>query len=394
MSGLPLLRAGSTDADSAESAALFDGAAKRQAMAGPLSAAAENRGLLTAELRKHITLNDHGSPAERAVLDSMVSRLLESATAREVAAQFINENAGVVVSLEEIPGSAMMVIDGKKTLQGGRGYTAYREVPPRVGLNKLFMQYERDSGVGTLAHEMLGHALERQRLGENALAIANRFATSEEENARLIGWLTRTELGVKPEDEIWAYVENPAESMDSIKLISPAYAIKLTREEMKDPAAVYKSRLLEVDKKLEQLPKTAERYKLWLKMADHFVDVHKMDASSFRNIRAELNDMLEYLPTRHKDLLEVGGALITQLELILSNEGQPLLSLLEQAADSDYYKQREAIMKERLTRLEGLLIGQTQGSTPTPPEAGQLSWDQFMELAKKDTCVSGAPTPK
>jgi hypothetical protein len=375
--------------DSADGSVLFDGADKYQAIAANPSPAAEDKAQLAAELKKHIIFNDHDNPSERTALDSMISRMMDSATAREIAVKFIEADAKATISLEERPNSTVVTVDGKKTIWGSRGYTSYRKNPPAVVLNKFYMQYDSDFGISVLAHEMLGHAFERQRAGD-ALKEIRYYNQDEEENARLVGWLVATELAVKPEDEIWSYMQNPDESMAAIKFWAPDYAITLTSEEMKNPVPVYKKRLAKVEKSLATLSKVAERDKLLIKSVDHFVNEHKMDPASFRTIRSDIENDINDLPREQKTLTAVRDALRRNLTDFSTSDGKIFLKQLTKAANSDYFKNKDAMIIERRKRLEGLLLGKTQASFRTPPETGQITWDQFSDLIKKDgKCALG-----
>lgn len=384
MYALPLSRAGDLDADSAESAVLFDGAAKYQAKTATPSPAGGNKEQLAAELKKRITFDDHGNPAERAALDSMISRMMDSPTAREIAAKFINENAKVEISFEEMPESIVATVDGKKTIWGRRAYTQYTE-PTRVVLNKFYMQYDKDLGTGMLAHEMLGHTLERHR-GGAALRDVQYYNANEEENARLVGWLVATELNVKPEDEIWAYTQDPDANMEAIKTWAVDYALTLTSEEMKDPVTVYKRRLAGADKEAEQLSK--ERYGEWDKMADHFVSEHKMDPASFQTVKNVLSNAIKDLPRRQKLAMAIKDKLQGLLNSFSSDEGKAFLRRLSKESEDDYFKQKDAAILEWRKRLSSLLVGKTPGTSPEasspPPPVGQITWEQLRELIEKD----------
>ena len=173
-----------------EGSVLFDGANPYARAVSPQATAQDKEDLL-AEFKKHVIMDDHGVPAERTAMDAMLARMMESPTAREVAAKFIKADAKVKFSLEEMPGSAVETREGKKTIVGFRGHTLINDNPPSVVLNKLYMQPGVDGAEGTLAHEMLGHALERQLYGGGDDVIYQ-YNETEEENARLIGWSRRS----------------------------------------------------------------------------------------------------------------------------------------------------------------------------------------------------------
>lgn len=390
MCALPFLRAGDLEADFAKNAALFDGVAKRPPKAAPPPPAAEDKERLTTEFKKRLTIDDHGSSEERAALDSMISKMMESATAREVVAKFIKEDAKAKLSLKEIAGSIVVTVGGNKTFWGPLGMTDHSENPPAVELNKLLMQYDRDLAPGTLAHELLGHAFERQRAGET-LKIVQYYNTNEEENARLIGWLVNAELKVKTGDDTWAYMQNPEENIQAIKMMHPAYAIGLTTEEMKDPVPVYERLIADADKRSGLLRQKSKEYAGWSKVIDHFVNSHKMDPASFQAIRDDISNTLESIPAEQQTLETITATLRKYIASFSSAEGKMFLEKLAKESDSDYFNRKDAVIKERRKRLEGLLLTRTPNTSSPPPPVGQLTWQQFKELREtdKDSCPFG-----
>lgn len=382
VAAVPARAASDLDDSAREGSVLFDGAGRYAAAVSP-AAAPEDRARLLADFKKQIVMNDHGNPAERAALDSMLARMMDSPTAREVAAKFVEEGARVEISLEDIPGSTIATVEGKKTLWGTRGFTETTKVPPRVVLNKYFMENERDYGIGTLSHETLGHAFEAQRAGPGLRGLYL-YNTDEEENARMIGWLVRTELEVKPEAEIWRYMESPEANAESLKMASVYYALTLTSEEMKDPVPAYEKRLADAGKALDQLAGRIEKYEEWKKIIAHLVNDHKMDPASFQSRRDDVENALKGIPKSQKNYADIKTALQGRLAYFRTEEGKQYLLALAAESENEYFKNKDAVILDRRGRLSGLLIGKPQESTAPPPLAGQITWQQLAELAKKD----------
>jgi len=367
--------------ETAEGSAMFDGATRYEAAVSS-GATAEDKAQLLAEFKKHVEIIDHGVPAERTALESMLARMMESSTAREIAVRFIKNDAKVKLTFEDMPGSTVVTEDGKKAVWGMRGRTEVDKVPPRVVMNKLYMQDGVEPAYGTLAHEMLGHALEKQLAGD--LTRVYIYNTDEEENARLIGWLVTAELGLKPDSETWAYMQNPDENRDYIKLMSPYYSLTLTSDEMKDPVPLYKKRMADADKALKRIPRTAQNRRDWAKIIDHFVDKHKMDPAAFQTIREDISNGLKYAPVSEANLTNIKAALQERLTFFGTEEGKAFLKKLAKAADSDYFKQKDATILERRERLAGRLAGKTPDSFRTPPAVGQITMEQLAKLWEDD----------
>lgn len=391
LSAFPRFTSGGVGDESAENAALFDGAAKYAVNAGAPAPAPEDKAQLTAELKKHITLNDHGDPAQKRALDAMISRMMDSPAAREMAVKFIKADAKAEVSFETIPGSTVVTVEGRKTIWGTRGVTNINEDPPRVSINSLLMDTDKDMGAATLAHEMLGHAFERQQV-DGAMADFYQYNTDEEENARLIGWQVGVELNVKPDDETWAYMQNPDANREALKMMCPYYSLTLTSEEMKDPVPVYKERLAEADKAQVRLIANEKKYGVWVRIVAHFTGPHKKEPATFQSISDDLKSGLDYIPVGRKNLKGIKEALGERITYFSSREGKAFLEKLAAGADSDYFKQKDAGILARRARLEGLLLGKSPESFRTPPSVAQVTWDQLVKLWSGDAkpCPLGA----
>ena len=392
---VPTRAVASLEDDAEQGSAVFDGGGRYARAASP-EATPQDKAQLLAELKKCIVFDDHGVPAEREAYERMLSRMMESPTATEVAVKFVSEGSKVKLSFEEIEGSTVVKEDGKEHFWGTRGLTYTAEKPPRVVLNKLFMRYDTDMGVGTLAHEMLGHAFEAQRVS-SSLMLKDVYSLNinEEENARLIGWLVRTELKVTPEDEIWAYMENPEESMESIKMATPYYALTLTSAEMKDPVSVYRKRIVQADNAAVRVAKNSERVGTWGKIVNHFVKEHKMSAGAFQTIKDDINNALSYYPTVLETLKTIKQVLLEFISELHGLDIDSALALNSFVAQSDnpYFKQKDAVILERRKRLSDLLMGKTRESFKTPPVPGQITWDQLFEMWERDAdaCPYGGP---
>ncbi len=373
--------AAAPEEETAEGSAMFDGATRYEAAVSP-GATAEDKAQLLAEFKKHVEVIDHGVPAERTALNSMLARMMESPSAREIAARFIKADAKVQLAFEDMPGSTVVTEDGQKSVWGVRGRTEVDKVPPRVVMNKLYMQEGVVPAYGTLAHEMLGHALEKQLAGD--LTQVYIYNTDEEENARLIGWLVTAELGQRPDSETWAYMQNPDENRDYIKLMSPYYSLTLTSDEMKDPAPLYRKRVADADKALKSIAQRSQNRRDWAKIVDHFVTKHHMDPAAFQTIREDITNGLKYDPVAQANLVNIKAALQERLTFFGTEQGKELLKKLAEAADSDYFRQKDAVILERRERLAGRLAGKTPDSFRPPPTVGQITMEQLKKMWEDD----------
>ncbi|MFA6435005.1 MAG: hypothetical protein WCW52_09950, partial [Elusimicrobiales bacterium] len=344
-----LLKAEELDAEAQKNAVLFDHATqyapKNAAAAAP---AIEDKTQLAAKFKKRLKIDDHGNPAEKAALEAMILRMMDSPTAREKAAQFIKAGATAKVAFEEMPGSAIATVAGKKTVWGALGYTRTTD-PPNVKLNKLFMKYASDKGISVLTREMLGHVLERKKV-PNTLTDLYDMNMDEEENANLIGWLTAAELGSRPADEVWNYVQNPSEHMEASTDLTGSYALILNSDDMYIPELVYAQRLSAVEAKLDRYRNESHTNSYYLRFIDHLATAHKLNPASFRDIKDDINGDAIII----KKLEEVKKVLQDSLAFLKSDKGKVWIDKLAQAAGSDYFKQKDQAIKNYRDRLETL----------------------------------------
>ncbi|MDA8131264.1 MAG: hypothetical protein M0011_07140 [Elusimicrobia bacterium] len=361
----------------------FDGAGHYKALQSGTSPSEMSPEALKAELKKHIVFDDHGSSREREGYERMLTRLMNSPTARQEARKFVEDGREITFSFADMTGTTIATVNGRKEVWGPRGVTHIREVPPGVQINKEFLDYDTDVGVGTFAHETFGHAVSASTLS-GADALVNTCAITEEENARMIGWLVRTELGVPPEAEIWDYAANPDRSMQDLTMGHPYYALQLTTDEMQDPLPVYQERLDKVSELQANIPKRQQNLKNWTRIVDHFVNAHKMDEASFRNIRDSIANSSKALPNSEKMYADIKKALEQRISYLSTEKGKATLEVLRRGASSQFLKDRDAVILANRRKLDGLLAGQSAETTAPPPQAGQVTWEQLKEMLNKD----------
>jgi|GEM_PF-1211127 len=379
----PLSAAEGPDSDRAAGGTFFDGAAPSAAKISEASPAGTEKRHLAAELKKLITFDEKNGPEEKALLDSLLSKMLDSPTGRETAGEFIKAGARAKLSLSEIPGSVLHTVNGKKIIKGTRGFARPDGDPPLVVINELFRLHQRENAIEVLSHEMTGHVLEAKLVPEK-LAEANTVAVGDEEISRINGWLTATELGVEPSDTIWSYMQNQDEYRRMLKTLHPYYATTLTLEEMKNPVPVYKEVLATAEQTEKELGLKAEKREKWDRIADHFINEHKMNAGEFTAIKDEISNRRKNEITSRDKLSEIKAKLAGRLKFLSTKEGARYIEYLAASADSGYFKERDEKIKERRERLASLLLGKTPGAANPPPVAGQLTWEEFEKMWAED----------
>lgn len=375
----------SMELDSADAAALFDGAGRYTGTAAAAGASAEGKAQLLAALKTKVTLDDRGNPAEGAALNSMLSRVLDSPTGRELAVKFLQEDARAVISFDIIPNTQVFEIKGKKTFWTSGGHAHTGENPPQVHLNSAYLEAKQEEAPGTLAHELFGHVLERKRSERYGVTDVYLYNQNEEANAGLIGWTVSAELGNKMDDNwAWIYMANPADYHARLKTNLAYYSGTLSAEEMKDPLPAYRDRLEQADALLLRLPVRKANDELWLRIIDHLVEIHKMIMDTFRSLKEELQAAIKSVPGNEERLNNIKKYLNELISKCAAEAGEPWLAGLERESENAYFKEMEKVLEERKKVLAGLMLGKTREGEQAPPIAGQVAWPQLKGMWAKD----------
>jgi len=377
------------EGESGEAASFFDGAGKYTGTAAA-GASAQDKARLLAALKTRVTINDRGVPAEGTALNSMLSRILDTPTGRELAAKFIQEDAKATISFDSIPGTKIFTLNGKKTFWASGGNAHARNNPPLVHMNSGYLEANQEDAPGTLAHELFGHVLEGKRSERYGVEDIYNYNENEEANACLVGWTVSAELGNKMTDHYaWVYMRNPAEYQKQLKSNMASYNRMLTAEQMKDPLPVYQARRLEVDKLLLRLPGRKDNITFWQKVIDHLVTLHKMIADSFRSVKEAMDASLASIPADMERLTDIKDYLNELIDSCSGDKSAVWLATLKNKSDNAYFKEQEKVMAERQKILAGLMLGRSEKGEQTPPPNGQATWDDVQAMWDKDRKTCG-----
>jgi len=202
---------------------------------------------LEARFRDSLLLEDNGDPAQKNLLDKILTLLLKTRTGAELAEEFVKLGATARVGFARIPGSRILVEHGKSSVHGTLGRTFTRKKPALVELNILLLQTKagRVEVAGVLAHELLGHV--RAASGAEAGSVKGTldFYDGDELGARLAGWNVALELGRMDPDAL-DYLKDPEGYSRSSPTADDSYALLFSRKELSDPVRVLKERLAAV----------------------------------------------------------------------------------------------------------------------------------------------------
>lgn len=312
-----------------------------------------------------------GNKQEREALSEAVTSILRTKTGRELAAQFVSERAAAEVTMSAIENSSIVVEKGRKTLSGTSGLTDTDKDPPKIELNRVYLdtdpEYRRVALAGTLAHELFGHALEAQRAKKAGVPHAALYHyRGDEISSRLIDWLVQTELaGKSVEGDPNDYLDNPEGYYRGLLTVDPYYIVTMSPAEMKNPLTTLRGRrkLLVTD-----AAKTAADIKAeeeWRPVIAHFVSAHSIAKARFAPAEDELNVYLTWAYSHQKTSAEVRASLDRVIKLWSSPEGAKEKKQVIDAAGSPYISRLEAAAASRARELRRLRADVLSGRAPS-----------------------------
>lgn len=377
------------EADSIAAGALFDGEGKYTGTASEAGNSAEGKARLLAALKTRVTINDRGNPAEGERLNTILSRVLDSPTGRQLAVEFLQEGARAEISFDIIPNTQVFELNGKKTFWTSGGHAHTTSNPPQVHLNEAYMQAKPEDAPVTMAHELFGHTLERKRAERYGVQDSYIFNQNEEANAGLVGWTVGAELGYKIDNGwAWIYMANPEDYHKRLKTNLAYYAGTLSTEEMKDPLPVYQERLAGTEALILRLPVKKEQNEAWQKIIAHLVELHKMAVEAFQTLKENIKAVLDTIPGDVARLGDIRDYLKRLIAKIAAPGGQAWVDTLKSESENEYFKERERVMSERAEALGAMMLGKTWESEQPPGRPGQTTWAQLKEMWKAEQASS------
>jgi hypothetical protein len=392
---LPFRALAGDEASAERGAKLFDGGTNRPVLSGLPTAgadpaiAAEKERLLD-ELGKNVAIDDRGNKAEGTKLRELLGKVLDTNEGRALAAQFINEKGKATLSFEEIPGTVIVDIGGRREFNASGGHAHVSMEVPEVHMNAAYMVADREGAETTLAHELFGHVLQTYRARRFAVTDAWNSWREEEANAGLTGWLVGAELGLRQDNAWqWIYMANPDDYHARLKTMFPYYSQTLSREEMSDPVAAYRKRLESVEKLIAEFPARRANQERWRRIISHLEEKHGAAPDSFTTIRKSIQGIIDTLPATLKNLEDIKATLSGRISFLSGLEGQRYAARMREQIDSPYFKEQEADMERKRQALAGYMAGTTQAAQTKPWPPGQVTWPELTaawEAHKKEGC--------
>ncbi|MBI5247174.1 MAG: hypothetical protein HY923_08325 [Elusimicrobia bacterium] len=352
----------------------FDGSVTHAGtLAGPHPAAPTpapapvDPGVLQAQLLNRLVFK--GTPQEKAAIAEAVEYILKTKTGRELASQYVAERASAEIVMRNIPGSTIVVRDGRKVQSGSGGNTAVHIDPPQVTLNRDYLDtdpdYRKVAMAGTLAHELFGHAFETQRAKKAGQPASVRYYyRGDEIGSELIGWLVETELSGKVvAGDADGYLADPEVYHRNLWSNQPYYVLILSPREMRDPLTALKARRRELVASRAKTISDRAGMREWAPRRDHFVTVHGVSRARFKPADDGIADYEHWASDHLRELVGIETTLEDQIKTWSSPAGQAQLKELKAGGGSEYLRGAEQRLAARRAELIKLLA-EAKGRSP------------------------------
>lgn len=367
---LPLAAKGATPNLNFDGGAARGGDIRGPPAAGSAASGAPDPAVLQAQFLQRLVFK--GNKQEREALSEAVSAILRTKTGRELAAEFVAERAAAEVTLAAMENSATVVKKGRKTLSGTSGLTDTAKDPPKIELNRIYLEtdpeYRRVAMAGTLAHELFGHALESQRARKAGIPHAALYHyRGDEISSRLIDWLVQTELaGKSVEGDPKDYLDDPEGYYRGLLTVDPYYIVTMSPAEMKNPLTTLRGRRKLLVADAAATAADIKGQEEWRPIIAHFVSAHRVAKARFAPAEDELNVFLTWAYGHQKKIAGIRESLERAIKLWSSPAGAKELKQVIDAAGSPYLSRLEAAAASRARELRRLRTDVLSGRGPSP----------------------------
>jgi hypothetical protein len=333
------------------------------------SGAAPDPAVLQAQFLTRLVFK--GNKQEREALSEAVTTLLKTRTGRDLAAQFVSERAAAEVTLATMENSATVMEKGRKVLSGTAGLTDTDKDPPKIELNRVYLEtdpeYRRVALAGTLAHELFGHALEAQRAKKAGIPHAALYHyRGDEIGSRLIDWLVQTELaGKSVEGDPKEYLDDPEGYYRGLLTVDPYYIVTMSPAEMKNPLTTLRARRKLLVADAASTAADIKEQEEWRPVIAHFVSAHRIAKARFAPAEDELNAFLTWAYGHQKKIAGIRESLERVIKSWSSPEGAKEMKQVIDAGGSPYMSRLEAAAASRARELRRLRADVLSGRAPS-----------------------------
>ena len=356
---------------------------------GPAAAPTAQAAELLKALRSSLDIVPDADPRAVTAMNEALESLIKTPTGRELALEFTASGAKAKLEFGAVDNSATAVLNGRRILQASGGHTDTFENPPRVTLNRDYLDtdpdYRRVNMAATLGHELFGHAFEEQRSKKAGVSHdAVYYYRGDEAGAGLIGWLVQAELGGPLDNgHMWGYLADREKYHAKLQTTLPYYTTTLSTSEMRVPLRTLQGRVAPIETARKNARKYAAGMLSWRPTIEHLITVHGMDRARFSSLSEDIVSAVAWRDSHLKALDNINAHLTATIAQWKKPETAPALAQLGAASDSTYMRQAEERLAARATRLRGLVAGRT-AEPAIPPVPGKITWEELYQMQDKD----------
>lgn len=348
-----------------------------------------DRDELSAAMRRLVLFDDHGDPAQREALDAAFRLMMRSPTARALSAEFVAQGRRAKVSFETLDGGA--VGEDKHKWLAGIGAVTERSSEDRIKINRGYLETPESTQFGdlpgTLAHELLGHALNGARAAAAGVGSAIDKWDGDEDLAGVTGWLVQAEIDGKARNDsyLWSYLSDPARYRRTRQLITVYYAESYSPDEANRLPEAYAERLERAQERIAFLEKRFAPRIDWVKAIDHFESpAHGIDPRRLASDRIDAEFASTAAARGELSRLDsIRDALASDLKTIREPyQRSRQADVAREMADPFFAdaQRRLATMTDKLRAI----ATKNPPPAPTPARPDEIGWPELFKMYDDD----------
>jgi hypothetical protein len=183
---------------------------------------------------------------------------------------------------------------------------------------------------------------------------------------------------------MWSYAQDPERYHRGLQTNLPYYATTFSTAEMRNPVDTLTARRGQVEEERRRARMLTASMLRWRPVARHFIDAHGRAEPSFGTVFETLRNYESWLASKEKNLDQIGAHMDqTRAYWTGSSGGRAARDLVVNESRRPYYGEAETRLRERRTRLNGLL--QSRRPEPsTPPIPGHVQLPELYRMYDDD----------
>ncbi len=332
-----------------------------------------------------------GDAREQEALKESMGLLLATPTGRQLAEEFIKTGTPARISFVEIPGSTVLVENGKKLFYASGGESDFSGNTWAVRVNRDYLEtdlvFRQQYMPATIGHELLGHGLESAKAEKaGVLEAYNGWYEGNETNASLVGWSVAAELGNKLDDMyMWNYLKNPKQYYADTQIDSLDYSTQFSRDDIQDPLGTLAMRRMRAQKEMFNVYAAVTEQEALRPLIEHFITVHRVSRAAFHALIEDIDNATQKNTpfANYKEIEAVVKHLDEVFKEYNSVEGAAKIKRVQAQFANDFFAQQEQQVASRTEYLRHLVQGKAYEPF-SPPAPGQITRATFDKMIAED----------